>query len=118
MSTGSVSSVTAPVTTKVSRSVRAGIQFPVCRTSKAIRQHTKQRVDRSAPIALAAVLEYLMAEILELSAKAAVDNKRQRITPRHVMLAIRGDVELAALLRGMTMIGSGSMPVQIAPDAA
>ena len=48
----------------------------------------------AAPIYLAAVLEYLTAEVLEMAGEIAIRGKKARITPRHVMLAIRSDEEV------------------------
>ena len=57
-----------------------------------------------------AVLEYLSAEILELAGNAARDNKKTRIIPRHLQLAIRNDKELNKLLSGVTIAQGGVLP--------
>ena len=62
------------------------------------------------PVYLAAVLEYLAAEILELAGNAARDNKKTRIIPRHLQLAIRNDEELNKLLGGVTISQGGVLP--------
>nr|ACG30024.1 histone H2A [Zea mays] len=69
-----------------------------------------QRVGSGAPVYLAAVLEYLAAEVLELAGNAAKDNKKTRIVPRHVLLAIRNDEELGKLLTGVTIAHGGVLP--------
>ena len=68
------------------------------------------RIGAGAPVYLAAVLEYLAAEVLELSGNAARDNKKSRIIPRHVQLAVRNDEELCKLLAGVTIAEGGVLP--------
>lgn len=61
-------------------------------------------------IYLASVLEYLVAEVLELAGNAARDNKKQRIIPRHIQLAVRNDDELNEILQHVTISAGGVIP--------
>ncbi|KAF5951335.1 hypothetical protein HYC85_009279 [Camellia sinensis] len=111
----------------VSRSVKAGLQFPVGRIGRYLKKgRYAQRVGTGAPVYMAAVLEYLAAErfglmvrvlietvvvlVLELAGNAARDNKKNRIIPRHVLLAVRNDEELGKLLAGVTIAHGGVLP--------
>jgi len=100
----------------ISRSSKAGLQFPVGRIHRLLKKgNYAQRVGAGAPVYLAAVLEYLAAEILELAGNAARDNKKQRIIPRHLQLAIRNDEELHKLL-GNVVISQGGVVPHIASE--
>merc|ERR1712119_1911 len=94
-----------------SRSSRAGLQFPVGRIHRLLRKgNYAKRIGAGGPVYMAAVMEYLAAEILELAGNAARDNKKSRIIPRHLQLAVRNDEELNKLLAGVTIAQGGVLP--------
>lgn len=93
------------------RSSKAGLQFPVGRIHRFLRDgRFASRIGEGSAVYLTAVLEYLTAEVLELAGNAAIDNKKTRITPRHLQLAIRNDEELHILLGDVTIAQGGVLP--------
>ncbi|KAJ1395886.1 histone-fold-containing protein, partial [Ochromonadaceae sp. CCMP2298] len=93
------------------KSSKAGLQFPVGRISRYLKKGKyATRVGAGAPVYLAAILEYLTAEVLELAGNAARDNKKTRIVPRHIQLAVRNDEELNKLFGGVTIAQGGVLP--------
>ena len=95
----------------VSRASKAGLQFPVGRIARFMKQgRYASRVGAGAPVYCAAVLEYLAAEVLELAGNAAKDNKKSRVVPRHIQLAVRNDEELSKLMGRTTIAAGGVLP--------
>ena len=98
-----------------SRSSQAGLVFSVSRVSRILRKgRYAPRVGGGAPVYLAAVLEYLTAEVLEEAGTCARNLRRKNIRPKDLTMAIRNDAELNALImkNGTTTIASGgTVPV-------
>nr|QBK85671.1 MAG: histone 2A-domain-containing protein [Marseillevirus LCMAC101] len=92
------------------KSTRAGLSFSVPRTQKLMmRMSSVQRKTGDAAVYITAVCEYLMAEVMELAGNAAKDQKRVRVTPRHIKIAIYNDEELCILYKD-TVFAGGVLP--------
>merc|ERR1712157_659556 len=85
--------------------------FPVGRLTRYLRSgNYSKRRSPGAGIFMAAVLEYLTAEVVELAGNACRDNKRKTINPRHLTLAIRNDEELSKLFSNVVIPNGGVLP--------
>ncbi|XP_041061555.1 core histone macro-H2A.1-like [Carcharodon carcharias] len=92
-------------------SSRTGLQFPVGRIHWLLRKgHYAECFRAGAPVYLAAVLEYLTAEILNLDGNVAQDNRKNGIIPCHLQLTIHNVEELNKLLGGVTIPQGGVLP--------
>jgi len=98
---------------KVSNSVKAGLLLSVSACRKFLKSMcSSQRVGDTAAVYLAAVLEYLAAEMLEMAGNYARDNKKQRITSRGLTIILQADEELHKLFKqfNVEVLGGGVAP--------
>ncbi|WWD10472.1 hypothetical protein V865_008608 [Kwoniella europaea PYCC6329] len=87
------------------RSLKAGITFPVGRIHRYLKRgRYAERVGSGAAIYMAAVLEYLVAEIVEVAGDVTRNFKKARITPRHIQLAVQ-------LFERVTIAEGGVIPL-------
>lgn len=96
----------------LSKTVRAGLTFNVDVVLRKLRQQRKlkREIKAGAAVYLAATLEYLLAEVMELAGEAAKANHKRRINPRHIQLAVRNDNELDKLFDHITIAAGGVLP--------
>lgn len=96
------------------RQSKAEIIFPPSLAEKFLRNfgYSKVMVSSLAPVYLAAVLEYLTFEILDLSNSYCRDNKRVRINIRDMELSVRNDSEIDRLFTrlNISFLGGGVIP--------
>ena len=87
---------------------RAGLRFPVGRIGRYLREGKfAERTSASSAVMMAAVIEYMTAEILELAGDACGDDKRVRITPKHLQQGIQKDPELLSFMMNTTISSGG-----------
>lgn len=98
--------------THTSKSAHAGLQFSVDRCKDMIGKHSNCRVDETAAVYLAGVLEYLTGEILELAGNICKDERKKTITPHHVKNAVENDGELLILIFEQNILLPGTMNVK------
>lgn len=85
------------------KSKRAGLKFPVNRILRILRDGDfADKIAAGSAAFLAAVMEYLTAEILVLAGDAGSNNHKRHILSRHLQWAIMHDKELKKLLAGVT----------------
>ena len=97
-----------------SRQNKADIIFPPSITEKYLRNFEMSRimVTGDSPIYLAAVMEYLCYEILDIACNITIEYKRKRISVRDLKLSIKNDFEINALFvnMGLSFLGGGVVP--------
>lgn len=100
------------VSSRRTKTFRAGLSFSVGRIERKLRNYygKKFRICASMPVFVAAIIEYLNAEVLELAGYCCKDMKKKLITPRHILLAIANDYELHELLKNVTIRAGGVRP--------
>ena len=90
----------------------SGLVFPPARANRLLKVYTKKsRIGKTSGVYVAAVLEYLTAEVVEMAGNCCKEFKKKLITPRHLTLAIRSDDELNTFLgKDVTIPGGGVLP--------
>ena len=88
----------------------AGLQASVLETAHAMHLRLSNPPSLAAAVYLTAVMEYLAAEILELSGSAARDNRSTWIQPRHLQHAVLSDEELNKMFQDVSILNGGVLP--------
>ncbi|KAH0576300.1 Histone H2A [Spironucleus salmonicida] len=104
------------------RSEKSGLTFPVGRVHRLLKQRALKcrttssklrvgRVSNTAAIYVSAALEFLVTEVLDLSAEAVKRTKTKRVTPQVLNQTIRKDEFLSKLLKDVNIVNSGECGV-------
>jgi len=92
--------------TSTSKSASAGLIFPVTRIQNyMIKVSVTTRKSEKAAVAMAAVCELLISNLLEKTFLIAEKHKKSRITTRHIMIAINDDFELKHFYKNCVFAG-------------
>ena len=100
----------------VSKSEKAGLMLPIPRVAhRIVQRKTTKRAGQGASVYLTGVLEYVAAEILDLSIDRckAEGRGRKRITEADVIHVLRNDRQLNKLLDGLRVLSGNKLPREL-----
>uniref|UniRef100_A0A6B2LH93 Core Histone H2A/H2B/H3 domain-containing protein n=1 Tax=Arcella intermedia TaxID=1963864 RepID=A0A6B2LH93_9EUKA len=83
-----------------SAAYQSGLTISLGEIAKILQQQ-ETKISRTTPIYLGAVIEYLIAEILELSGNVTKDNKRNQMILSDIYMSLRMDEELNCIFETM-----------------
>ncbi|XP_072190429.1 histone H2A.J-like [Excalfactoria chinensis] len=87
------------VRTKKSRSSRAGLLFPVSRIERQLRRgQFAERFGASAPVYLAAVLQWVTQKTMDMAGKISKKSNQHCISPLHLQMSVKNSSILKHLL--------------------
>ena len=95
---------------KISKSHRAGLHFPITKIRNLLKKDSQEKISLNGSIFLAAVLEYLSAEIMDLAGTCTKNFNKKIIVPRYIQLACQHDNELKVLMENAIIADSGVVP--------
>ena len=85
---------------------RAGLVIPPARAKTVLQTYHDGRMGADAPVALAAVMEYVGYEVLKLASR--VESKKKRIDVERVREAVEGDDELSEVVMDVDWVGENT----------
>ena len=89
---------------QTTRATKAGRTVPPSRVNRAMKLRSGlKRVGGTAPVYMAAVMEYVAAEILEVACNSTANAKRKRVTPEDISIALRSDADLQKVCGGLAL---------------
>jgi histone H2A len=94
------------------RSLRAGLLFPTTRCESLMMEACiAPRKSGTAAVFLAAVLEFIVTEILREAGDTTLASRKVRITPRHIKLTVLASENFTELFHGVVLAGGVSLGV-------
>ena len=87
---------------------KAAIEFPVGRIGRHLRKNSYfTRISEGASIYIAAALQHIINDILDLAVEVVNDDGRKRIIPGHILRGIIEDEEIKSLFKNALIFEGG-----------
>ena len=105
---------------RVTSHEKAGVVFPVARILGLMKDSgVAQRISPNAAVQAATLLEYLTAELLEVSGEVCTQEskgKRKMLKPRHISIALKNDPDLKEVCGKDIIIPTAGVMPSIHPE--